>query len=221
MRTKATEVRSALELKALPLRGKRIDLEPYSEALRPALQKALDCDAEAWNLFGTSAQGEHFASWWTRMTEAMRLGTGISYVMCDKSDGSVVGTTNFLHIRPERQTVEIGGTFLIPRARSGYVNPESKFLLLEYAFSSGARRVELLTDVRNVRSQAAIAKLGAVREGVMRRDRVTWTGHVRDTVLYSVTDLDWPIVRARLNERLRAEAAGSSPPPHDPGDIAE
>ena len=221
MRTRATEARSGLALKALPLRGTRIDLEPYSEALRPALQKALDCDAEAWNLFGTSAQGAHFAPWWTRMTEAMRLGTGISYVVCDKSDGSIVGTTNFLHIRPERQTVEIGGTFLIPRARSGYVNPESKLLLLEYAFSSGARRVELLTDVRNVRSQAAIAKLGAVREGLLRRDRVTWTGHIRDTVLYSVTDLDWPIVRARLEERLRGEAARSSSPAHHPRNLAE
>jgi RimJ/RimL family protein N-acetyltransferase len=64
------------------------------------------------------------------------------------------------------------------------------------------RRVELLTDARNVRSQAAIAKLGAVREGVLRRERTTWTGHVRDSVLFAVTDLDWPDVRARLERRL-------------------
>jgi N-acetyltransferase len=74
--------------------------------------------------------------------------------------------------------------------------------MLAHAFACGARRVELLTDLRNVRSQAAIAKLGAVREGVLRRERVTWTGHVRDSVLFAVTDLDWPDVRARLERRL-------------------
>jgi RimJ/RimL family protein N-acetyltransferase len=74
--------------------------------------------------------------------------------------------------------------------------------MLAHAFAGGARRVELLTDARNLRSQAAIAKLGAVREGVLRRDRVTWTGHVRDSVLFAVTDLDWPDVRDRLEQRL-------------------
>jgi N-acetyltransferase len=64
------------------------------------------------------------------------------------------------------------------------------------------RRVELLTDQRNLRSQAAIAKLGALREGVNRRDRVTWTGHVRDSVLYAITDLEWPAVEAALVRRL-------------------
>lgn len=69
-----------------------------------------------------------------------------------------------------------------------------------------SRRVEFLTDLRNLRSQAALAKLGAVREGVARRDRVTWTGHVRDSVVFSVTDLDWPAVRAGLEARLGASA---------------
>lgn len=196
-----------LELKVMPLRGNRIDLDPYSEELKSALRKALDCDAPGWELFALSAQGEHFESWWKSLTEWRRLGTGIPFAVRDRSDGTIVGTTSFLNIKAERQTVEIGGTFLIPRVRSGYVNPESKLLLLECAFSSGARRVELLTDARNVRSQAAIAKLGAVREGVLRRDRVTWTGHVRDSVLYSVTDLDWPTVRVRLQERLRERRA--------------
>src|SRR3546814_1239103 len=65
------------------------------------------------------------------------------------------------------------------RSRSGYVNPDAKKLMLAHAFASGARRVELLTDLRNAWSQAAVAKLGAIREGVLRRDRKTWTGHIR------------------------------------------
>src|SRR3546814_12481396 len=89
-----------------------------------------------------------------------------------------------------------------PSVRSGYVNPDAKKLMLAHAFASGARRVELLTDLRNAWSQAAIAKLGAIREGVLRRDRKTWTGHIRDTVVFSLTDLDWPKVSQRLNMRL-------------------
>ncbi len=76
--------------------------------------------------------------------------------------------------------------------------------MLQHAFLGGARRVELVTDLRNTRSQAAIAKLGAVREGVLRRDRVTWTGHIRDSVLFAITDLDWPAVQAGLKTRLSA-----------------
>lgn len=134
----------------------------------------------------------------------MQTGSWIPYAIRRKADQRIVGTTSFLNIKPDRQTVEIGGTFLCPEVRSGYVNPESKLLMLEYAFASELRRVELLTDLRNVRSQAAIAKLGAVKEGVLRRDRVTWTGHVRDSVLFSIIDLDWPTVRSRLRQRLCA-----------------
>lgn len=185
-----------------PLFGSRIDLEPYSEANKAGVQQALDCDAEGWNLFASSGQGEHFAGWWSRLTQAMQAGTWFPYAMRNKADGSVIGTTSFLNIKPERQTVEIGGTFIAPDYRSGYTNPEAKLLMMEHAFNSGVRRVELLTDARNLRSQAAIAKLGAVREGVLRRDRITWTGHVRDSVLFSITDLEWPEVRTKLNKRL-------------------
>ncbi len=192
-----------------PLRGRLIDLEPYSEELRTDLQRALDCDSAAWDLFALSGQGDHFASWWTRLTAALANGSWIPYAIRRKSDRSIVGTTSFLNIKPDRQTVEIGATFLCPEARSGYVNPEAKLLMLDYAFASGVRRVELLTDLRNVRSQAAIAKLGAVREGILRRDRVTWTGHVRDSVLFSIVDLDWPAIRQRLGERVRVGGSGA------------
>ena len=82
------------------------------------------------------------------------------------------------------------------------VNPASKRLLLQHAFDSGIIRVEIITDGINARSQAAIAKLGAVREGVLRRHKITHTGRVRDTVMFAITDQDWPDVRARLDARL-------------------
>lgn len=194
----------AFASKVEPLRGHHVDLEPYSEELKADLQRALNCDSDAWDLFALSGQGDHFGSWWSRLTAAMQNGSWIPYAIRRKADQRIVGTTSFLNIKPDRQIVEIGGTFLCPEVRSGYVNPESKLLMLEHAFASGVRRVELLTDLRNVRSQAAIAKLGAVKEGVLRRDRVTWTGHVRDSVLFSIIDLDWPTVRSRLRQRLCA-----------------
>ena len=74
--------------------------------------------------------------------------------------------------------------------------------MLQHAFDSGIVRVEIITDGINARSQAAIAKLGAVREGVLRRHKITHTGRVRDTVMFAITDQDWPGVRARLDARL-------------------
>ena len=134
----------------------------------------------------------------------MAAGKRIAYAVRDLQSAAVVGTTSFLNIRCAQSCVEIGATFLHPSVRSSHVNPEAKRLMLAHAFGSGARRVELITDLRNVRSQAAIARLGAVREGVLRRDRVTWTGHIRDSVVFSVTDLDWPAVSPRLDALVHA-----------------
>ena len=191
-----------MNLGRVPLVGNFVRLEPYEDAIKEEVRQALDCDAEAWDVFASSGQGQHFEAWWANSEREMRAGRWLSYAIRDLGAGNVVGTSSFLNIRPERQSVEIGATFLHPSARAGHANPESKLLMLRFAFENGARRVELVTDLRNVRSQAAIAKLGAVREGVMRRDRITWTGHVRDSVLYSITDLDWPAVKLSLESRL-------------------
>jgi RimJ/RimL family protein N-acetyltransferase len=98
--------------------------------------------------------------------------------------------------------VEIGATFLRPDVRASSINPEAKILMLSHAFDSGAVRVQFKVDSRNERSQAAVAKLGAVKEGVLRRDMRTWTGHIRDTVVFSILDSEWPAVRLRLQQRL-------------------
>jgi len=193
-------------LRNIVLEGRHVRLEPYDDVVKEPLRAALDCDAEAWQLFAMSAQGAHFDAWWSALTAQVAQGEWIAYAIRDRATDAIVGTTSFLNIKRTRQCVEIGGTFVHPDARSTHVNAEAKYLMLRHAFASGARRVELLTDARNLRSQAAIAKLGALREGILRRERITWTGHVRDSVLYAVTDIDWPDVRARLERRLGAEA---------------
>jgi RimJ/RimL family protein N-acetyltransferase len=187
-----------------------VRLEPFDATLRGPVRAALDCDPDAWRLFAINGQGAGFDGFWDSLNAQVAQGGWIAYAIRALATGEIVGTTSFLNIKPTRQTVEIGGTFIHPDARSTFVNAEAKYLMLAHAFASGMRRVELLTDARNVRSQAAIAKLGAVREGVLRRERVTWTGHVRDSVLFAVTDLDWPDVRARLERRLGVQSLESA-----------
>jgi RimJ/RimL family protein N-acetyltransferase len=193
-----------LKLKPQVLRGRFVRLEPYEPALREAVRDALDCDPESWSVFAASGQGEHFDGWWSRALEEMAQGTRVAFAVRRLSDGAIVGTTSYLNIRDEHRGVEIGSTFYAPDARGGPVNPECKLLLLGHAFEAGAIRAELITDARNLRSQAAIAKLGAVREGVLRKHKITWTGHERDTVVFSVIADEWPQARAGLEDRLAA-----------------
>ena len=193
-----------MRLEPAVLEGRFVRLEPFTAALGDEVRAALDCDAQAWELVSSSAQGEHFDAWWRSAEAEMAAGGRIPFAVRRLADKVVVGATSFMTFRPANGGVEIGSTFYRPDARGGPVNPECKRLMLAHAFEAGAMRVEVVTDARNLRSQAAIAKLGAVREGVLRRHKVTWTGHVRDTVMFAITDLDWPAVRDGLDQRLAA-----------------
>lgn len=126
------------------------------------------------------------------------------FVQLDSKTGEVAGTTSFYEISPETKSLAIGHTWLGRRWwRHGH-NTESKLLLLTHAFETlGAARVVWHTDTYNERSQAAIARLGATKEGVLRKHRIRRDGSWRDTVQYSMTDDDWPEVRARLSARLK------------------
>jgi N-acetyltransferase len=187
-----------VDLRPATLTGEHVVLEPYRDDLREELRAALDVDPDAWDLFASSGAGDQFDDWWARH----HAPGWIAFAVRDRATGALAGTSSFLNVRQEQSVAEIGATFFRPEHRGTAVNPEAKLLMLRHAFGSGARRVELLTDARNVRSRAAIAKLGAVQEGILRRDRVTWTGHVRDSVIFGITDLDWSDVEAGLRRRL-------------------
>jgi RimJ/RimL family protein N-acetyltransferase len=105
----------------------------------------------------------------------------------------LAGMSSFLGIDEGRQTLEIGGTYYRPHLRGTGFNRRVKDMMLKRAFDCGIRRVEFRVDRRNARSQAAMKKLGAVREGVLRADRITWNGHVRDTVLFAILKDEWPV----------------------------
>lgn len=192
-------------LPAETLEGAHVRLEPLGPSNRDGMRAALDCDVETWEIMSGNACGEGFDSFWGSLMAEVESGSRIAYAIVTRHDGQVVGTTSFLNIRREHHGVEVGTTFIHPDHRSGPVNPESKRLLLAHAFDNGAVRAEFMVDIRNARSQAAVQKLGADKEGVLRANKITWTGHVRDTAVFSIIDSDWPAIRQRLDYRLRED----------------
>ena len=136
---------------------------------------------------------------------ARARGDRLAYAQFDVATEQVIGSTSLYEIDPGLRTLAIGHTWLgRPWWRTGH-NTESKLLLLAYAFDDlGAARVVWHTDIYNERSQTAIARLGATREGVLRKHRIRLDGSWRDTVQYSMTDDDWPAAREHLTARLGA-----------------
>jgi N-acetyltransferase len=202
-----------MELVPQVLEGNFVRLEPISSAMREEMQVALDVDPDAWAVQYLSGRGDQFQGYWRLMTAPLEASARIAFAVRSRATGKVIGTSSYHHISSRDCTLEIGSTFLRPEARGSYVNPEMKLLMLEHAFESGALRVQLTVDSRNLRSQAAVAKLGAMREGLLRQHLITWNGHHRDTVVFSILHTEWDLVRARLVQRLRvygeAEIAGA------------
>jgi len=191
-----------MQLEPKTLDNRFVRLEPMAPAHREDFRAACDADMETWlKLYPYPMGGEYFDAGWTRFYEAPTADR-MNYAVME--GGVCVGVSSYLRIDPQNATVEIGGTYYRPEARARAVNPASKRLLLEDAFASGARRVQFCVDAINGRSRAAVLKLGAVQEGIIRSDRVTWTGRIRDTVVFSVLADEWPAVRARLDQRLAA-----------------
>jgi RimJ/RimL family protein N-acetyltransferase len=136
---------------------------------------------------------------------ARARGERFPYAQLDAHTGELIGTTSLYDIVPAVRTLGIGHTWLGTRWRRTGHNTDSKLLLLTYAFDTlGAARVVWHTDINNTRSQNAIARLGAVREGELRKHRIRRDGSWRTTVQYSMTDDDWPAARERLRARLAA-----------------
>ena len=126
-------------------------------------------------------------------------GTQIPFAIVERTSGKAIGSTRYLDIRRNDRGLEIGWTWIGTAFQRTVANTECKYLLLRHAFEDlSAVRVQLKTDLRNVRSQRAIERLGAVREGVLRNHMVLWDGYIRDTVYYSVIECEWPEVKRRL-----------------------
>ena len=190
-----------MDLKFQQLTARFVQLEPFAESLKEEVRAAIDCDPETWAIMPINPMGKRFDDYW-RVACGASPNDRLAYAIRQRSDGKIVGMSSYYTSLTSQGGVEIGTSFLHPGVRGGPINPEAKLLMLEHAFTSGAERVQFRVDTRNRRSQAAMAKLGAVREGVLRRDRLTWTGYIRDTVYFSIVREEWPAVKLRLEERL-------------------
>lgn len=199
---------------AMPvLSGPRIRLEPLTIEHAPGYLAAAGPPAEAEEIFRwQSAAGgalpvpTTLADATAHITTALAAratGKRLPYAQIDTRTGEFAGTTSLGDLDPVSRSLLIGYTWLGRRWWGTGANPEAKLLLMTYAFETlAAVRVTWVTDIRNVRSQVAIERLGAVREGVLRKHRRRVDGSWRDTVLYAMVDDDWPAARAALQARL-------------------
>jgi RimJ/RimL family protein N-acetyltransferase len=160
--------------------------EPFAECHREALRAACAEDRDIWAIYSLNFGPPDFDATIDAFSNRPNIQTFVLY------DGDeFVGMSSFLGIDQGRQTLEIGATYYRPHLRGTGFNRRVKDMMLKRAFECGIRRVEFRVDRRNGRSQAAMKKLGAVREGVLRADRITWNGHVRDTVLFAILRDEW------------------------------
>ena len=166
---------------ARPMSGDGCRAELFSESYREALKTACAEDAEIWQIYANNFGPEGFDDSIGRYISNPASRTFLLF-----EGNELAGMSSYLGIDEGRQVLEIGGTYYRPKFRGTGFNRRVKDMMLRRAFDCGIRRVEFRVDRRNARSQAAMKKLGAVREGVLRADRVTWNGHVRDTVLFAI-----------------------------------
>lgn len=145
------------------------------------------------------------AAWIEEAVGLQRAGSEYAFAVIDRASGSAVGSTRYLDISAQHRGVEVGWTWYSRASWATAINPEAKYLLLSHAFEEwGAIRVCLKTDSLNLRSRAAILKLGGVHEGDLRNHRIRTDGTYRHSSYYSILDSEWPSVKDRLRARLSA-----------------
>ncbi len=190
-----------MQVSPVMLEGKWVTLVPLDERHIPDLLVARQAP-EIWEFmaFAAPRTADEFRATFQQWAASTN---SVSFIIVRKSDGRAVGMTAYLNIEPEDRALEIGGTWLDPQVWRTPINTECKYLLLRHAFETlGCIRVQLKTDLRNVRSQRAIERLGAVKEGVLRKHMIIHNGFQRDTVMYSIIDTEWPVVKERLEGYL-------------------
>ena len=192
-----------MTLEPIVLEGQHVRLEPLSiEHLTDLAKVAFDAEIWQWTSERAMSPGE-LRAYVERALAAARTGTVLPFATLSRAAGRAIGSTRFANFDAPNRRVEIGWTWLGRDWQRTAINTEAKYLMLTHAFEKlGCVRVELRTDVLNERSRAAIRRIGASEEGVLRKHAITSTGRVRDDVYYSIVDGEWPGVKAKLEARL-------------------
>jgi N-acetyltransferase len=193
---------------SVSLHGQKVSLVPLAYAHQADLAAALR-DGELWTLWYTNIPTpEQLRTEIDRRLELQGKGSMVPFAVIDKSTGEAVGMTTFMNIDAANRRVEIGSTWYRKRVQRSAVNTECKLLLLTYAFEQlRCIAVEFRTHFFNQQSRAAILRLGAKLDGILRQHQFAANGTVRDTCVYSILDGEWPAVKAHLSHRLN----GTSP----------
>lgn len=207
-----------MQVRPVTLTGQVVRLEPLAPEHAAALYQAAQ-EPSIWRYMPTDPSGSvaEMERWIADALVERDAGRQIPFATVERSSGQVIGSTRYLNIAPQDYGLEIGWTWLTPRAQRTASNTECKYLLMRHAFEDlGAIRVQLKTDSRNTISQRAIERLGAVREGVLRKAVIIQRdGYQRSSVMYSVTDDEWPAVKARLEGFMRREDRSGANGPED------
>jgi RimJ/RimL family protein N-acetyltransferase len=193
-----------MEVKPIVLTGKHVRLEPMTEAHAPALAE-IGVGQPFWDfmVYGRMETADDMRGWVQDILSRAEKGTDLPFVAIHLSSGRVAGATRYMNIMPHDRGLEIGGTWYGPEFQRTVVNTECKYLLLSHAFETlGCIRVQLKTDLRNERSQKAIERIGAVKEGILRNHMILPDGHYRHSVFYSILDTEWSKVKKRLEEMM-------------------
>jgi len=188
-----------MDTSPITLEGQHVRLAPLSRAHAEALIAAAR-DGELWKTRVTiipdaSGMNDYIQT----ALGGQSMGKELPFVIIRKSNNHIVGSTRFYEMSPKDRKCTIGYAWLAKSAQRAPVNTECKLLLLTHAFETwNCVRVELVTDVLNEQSRAAILRLGAKQEGILRKHLILPTGRVRDSVFFSITDDEWPEVKLRL-----------------------
>ncbi len=185
------------------LKGTRVQLEPLNDSYRNKLYKIAQ-DESIWTHNSSKAFGDRFYRWFDKAIACFKAQQHFPFVVRRLADQKLIGSTRYYDMNSEHHRLTIGYTWYIPEVWGSYVNPECKYLLLKYAFEDlKVNRVEFVTDSRNARSRAAIKKIGATEEGILRQHMILEDGFVRDTVVFSITQAEWPSIKLNLETRLK------------------
>jgi N-acetyltransferase len=188
----------------LALTGNAVELQPLQPEHAPRLLQAA-ADGELWNLTFTVVPGPDTVDQYIDKAVAGRqAGTVMPFAIIQRETGKVVGSTRFWKIDHANRKLEIGHTWLSQSVQQSGINTEAKFLLLSYAFEvMNCVRVQFTTDELNQKSRAAILRIGAVQEGIVRHERIMPDGRKRNSVRFSIIDTEWPAVKEILMGRMK------------------
>lgn len=190
--------------KMIKLEGTTVTLLPMGIEHLDDLWKAADAQA-IWEFTASKIMcKEEMELTIKAAVEERKRGTQFPFVVVDNESGKIIGSSRYLDLSESHKSLEIGWTWYHPDYWRTRVNTETKFLMLQHAFEvKNMNRVQFNTDSRNIRSQTAIARLGAKKEGVLRKHRIIADGYVRDTVVFSIIKEEWPMVKSLLQDKLK------------------